>query len=57
MDTTGQARPRKRQSALYAGIRLAFPIDGVGRNAIEEALCAIADALGVKDYALTHAHA
>jgi hypothetical protein len=46
-----------QEAISNAGIRLAFPIDGVGSNAIEEALCAIADALGVKDYALTRAHA
>ena len=46
-----------QEAISNAGIRLACPIDGVGSNAIEEALCAIADALGVKDYALTRAHA
>jgi ribosomal protein L32 len=31
-------------------------IGGVGESAIEEALCAIADAIGLKDYALVRSH-
>lgn len=31
-------------------------IGGVGEQAIEQALCAIADAIGIKDYALVRSH-
>jgi hypothetical protein len=40
-----------------AGFALAKSINGVGDSAIEEALCAIAKAIGIKSFVLTHAHA
>jgi hypothetical protein len=40
-----------------AGFSLSRSIGGVGDSAIEEALIAIAEAIGVKDYGLTVAHA
>jgi len=40
-----------------AGITLAKRIDGVGDNAIDEALVAIAEALGITGYALNRTHA
>ena len=40
-----------------AGIELSKNIDGVGDNAIDEALCAIADALGLSNYGITRNHA
>lgn len=41
----------------HAGITLAKRIDGVGDNAIDEALVAIAEALGITGYALNRTHA
>ena len=40
-----------------AGFALSKGISGVGDSAIESALCAIAKAIGVKSFVLTHAHA
>jgi hypothetical protein len=40
-----------------AGFTLAKSIGGVGDSAIEEALCAIAAAIGIKSFVLTSAHA
>lgn len=40
-----------------AGIELSKNIDGVGDNAIDEALCAIAEALGLTSYGITRNHA
>lgn len=40
-----------------AGFALDQDIGGVGDDAIEEALCAMADSLGIKDYAIVRSHA
>lgn len=45
------------QAIQNAGITLSKPIAGVGDNAIDEALCAIADALGITGYGLNRTHA
>jgi hypothetical protein len=39
-----------------AGFALDADIGGVGESAMEEALCAIADALGIKGYAVVRSH-
>jgi len=55
----GYHRPSAAASeAIYnAGFTLSAPLSGVGDSAIEEAMLAIAEAIGVSDYGLTVAYA
>jgi hypothetical protein len=55
----GYHRPSAAAGAAiaHAGIKLSQDIDGVGDNAIDEALCAIAEALGLTTYGITRTHA
>ena len=55
----GYHRPSAAAGAAiaHAGIKLSKDIDGVGDNAIDEALCAIAEALGLTTYGITRTHA
>lgn len=52
-----RASAAAQEAIENAGVKLAQRIDGVGDNAIDDALCAIADALGITDYALHRTHA
>jgi hypothetical protein len=45
------------EAITNAGFKLSKPIGGVGNEAIKEALCAIAEEIGLKNYYIVKSHA